>query len=194
MVDAGGLRTCGIADTGDTYCWGEDFGADLVRITGSVRFTSLTLGGQHACGLTADGQAFCFGGNTEGQLGDGTFVSSTLTGPPVPVQTDLRFIAISAGEFHTCAVTADGEAWCWGRDDLGQLGDGDPRPGEAPDPAKKPLPSMVRPDNTFIRFSSISSGRFISCATTPKARAFCWGFGTGSASQTFSTHPVELGS
>jgi len=194
MVDAGGLRTCGIADTGDTYCWGETFGADLTRVVGPVRFASITLGGQHACGLTSEGEAFCFGSNTEGQLGDNTFVSSPLMGPPVPVQTDRRFVAISAGEFHTCAVTADGEAWCWGRDDLGQLGDGDPRPGEGQDPPKKPFPTKVRTQNTFIRFESISSGRFISCATTPNGRAFCWGFGTGSASKTFSTSAVELGS
>jgi len=193
-VDAGGLHTCGIADTGDTYCWGADYGANLVRIDGSVRFVSLTLGGQHACGLTSAGEAFCFGSNTEGQLGDGTFVSSPLTGPPVPVQTDLRFVGLSAGEFHTCGVTAEGAAWCWGRDDLGQLGDGDPPPGAAPDPSRKPLPTKVLTQNTFMRFATISSGRFISCSTTPDRRAFCWGFGTGSASKAFSTRPVELGS
>ncbi|MFV1987120.1 MAG: RCC1 domain-containing protein [Gemmatimonadota bacterium] len=191
-VDAGGLRTCAIETSGDTYCWGEAFGTALVNVSGPIEFASITLGGVHACGLTAAGEAFCFGSNTEGQLGNGTFLSTAVEGPPVPVDTEERFVAISAGEFHTCAVTAEGAAWCWGRDDLGQLGDGDPRSGS--DTARKPSPTLVLTENTFIDFLTISAGRFLSCATTADGRGFCWGFGTGSATTPFSTSPVEIGS
>lgn len=190
-VDAGGLRTCGIEISGDTWCWGDGIGPDPVRVDGSVPFVTLTVGGTHACGLTAEGRAFCFGPNPEGQLGDGTFEGISITGPPVAVQTEERFTALSAGETHTCGVTAEGEAWCWGRDDHGQLGDGDP-PGEV-DVVKKAAPTRVTPTNSFLRFASITAGRFNSCATTADGRGLCWGRGTGNPDRSTSSEPVQIG-
>ena len=190
-VDAGGLRTCGIEVSGDTYCWGDGIGPDPVRVEGSVAFVELSVGGAHACGLTVEGEAFCFGRNSEGQLGDGTFQDTPVTGPPVAVLTGVRFTGISAGENHTCAVTAAGEAWCWGRDDHGQLGDGDPPGGF--DAIRKPAPTPVTRQNSFVRFGSITAGRFNSCATTPDGRGLCWGRGTGNQSRPTASIPVEIG-
>jgi alpha-tubulin suppressor-like RCC1 family protein len=33
-------------------------------------------------------------------------------------------MALTAGENHACAQTADGCIWCWGNDESGQLGAG----------------------------------------------------------------------
>ena len=192
-VDAGGLRTCAVETAGDAFCWGRGLPTGLVQVPGAIEFASLSVGSDHACGLTVDGQAFCFGSNSEGQLGDGTRTSTAIEGPPVPVDTELRFKAISAGEFHTCALTLDGEAWCWGRDSLGQLGDGDPPGGT--DPPRKTSPTRVTPPNAqFTEFITISAGLDASCAATVEGVGMCWGFGTGSGSRSFSTTPVVIGS
>jgi alpha-tubulin suppressor-like RCC1 family protein len=56
-----------------------------------------------------------------GQLGDGTTTDRTS---PVPVLGGLTFARVSAGNGHTCGVTTDGVAYCWGNNNYGQLGNG----------------------------------------------------------------------
>ncbi|MEO8200903.1 MAG: hypothetical protein ABI679_10315, partial [Gemmatimonadota bacterium] len=55
-----------------------------------------------------------------GQLGDGTRGNRARPGR---VQGDGPFISISAGGAHTCAATST-QAFCWGENAKGQLGDG----------------------------------------------------------------------
>jgi len=192
QVEAGGLRTCALDPAGAAHCWGQGFSAGIQPIAGGVVFDQISVGDEHVCGLAPDGEAWCFGQNFDGQLGDGGFVETALGGPPVRVDTDLRFSVISAGHSHTCAVTTGGLAYCWGRDTFGQLGDGDPLNGT--DPTEKPLPTPVIVPNTFIRFRSVSAGELTSCGADQNGKGYCWGFGTGNASANSSTKAVELGS
>ena len=65
----------------------------------------------HACALKSDGTAHCWGGNSSGQLGNGSITNS---GIPVLVSELTNAISISAGGNHTCALTTAGVARCWG--------------------------------------------------------------------------------
>ena len=61
------------------------------------------------------------------------------------------FVQISAGEYHNCALTPDGELQCWGFNEVGQA-------------ANRPGPYM-----------QVASGWYHTCALTLNGQAECWG-------------------
>ena len=99
---------------------------------------------------------------------DNSCVSAPVVVPGVPA-----FASLSASSSHSCAMTSTGEAWCWGDNSLGQLGDGTDQPRGAP----------VRVTGG-VRFSSISAGSGFTCALAVDGTALCWGSGaTGQLGQ-----------
>jgi alpha-tubulin suppressor-like RCC1 family protein len=92
---------------------------------------------------------------------------------PVTVSGSRQYARISAGFFHSCAVTTSGEAWCWGSNEYRQLGT-----SSAP-----PLCESFSCSRTPLRvagalaWSDIAAGVTSTCALTTAGRAYCWGGG-----------------
>ena len=184
-VTAGASFVCGETANDLAYCWGANQSGQLgigttattvlkpVPVSGGRRFSQLSAGRFHACGITPTNVAFCWGENSGGQLGLGT-----KTGPetcsegacstkPVKVAGGLRFRQINGGTDHTCAVTHENVAYCWGQNERGRLGNGTYSQSSL-------TPSKVRGG---IRFRTVSAGGFSTCGITPDDRAYCWGYG-----------------
>lgn len=83
-ISGGFGQTCGETTDSRVYCWGDN-GAGQVgsgtiggtRLTpslvvGGLLFSQANGGAGHTCALTSAGVAYCWGGNSNGQLGDGT--------------------------------------------------------------------------------------------------------------------------
>ena len=132
-ISSGAEHTCALTADGQAYCWGHGIAGQLgtgrlqdelrpAPVAGSNRFSALSAGGQHTCALTADGAAYCWGSNYDGQLGNGT--ASGIEASPVRTAGTLSFVQISAGGRHTCALTSQGGAHCWGFGGVGELGTG----------------------------------------------------------------------
>ncbi len=88
--------------------------------------TRVVAGGSHGFALCADGTLAAWGGNTYGQLGDGSNTQRLL-----PVLVDRSGVLagksiamIAAGQLHTVALCSDGTLAAWGYNSSGQLGDG----------------------------------------------------------------------
>jgi alpha-tubulin suppressor-like RCC1 family protein len=114
--------------------------------------------------------AYCWGSNADGQLGNGTLVSSPL---PVLVQGGLQFAQIDAGGTHTCGLLTTGEAYCWGRNSSGQLGVPTTTPACTVTGAIcSTLPLAVE---TTLTFQTISAGGSHTCAIATAGTSHCWG-------------------
>jgi alpha-tubulin suppressor-like RCC1 family protein len=175
-ITAGNSFTCGLTSAGATYCWGYNGWGQLGDNTttqrntpvavqqGGVAFTSITAGLDHTCGLTGAGAAWCWGRNEYGRLGDNS-VTRRLT--PVAVQQGgVTFASISAGYAHTCGLTGAGQAYCWGLNYYGQLGDNTT--------TDRWTPVLVQ--QAAVTFASIFASSSHTCGLTGAGAAWCWGF------------------
>jgi alpha-tubulin suppressor-like RCC1 family protein len=174
-VTAGNFHTCALTDTGGVLCWGENLSGQLGDGTRTERLSpvgvhglsggaiAIAAGSGHTCALTTAGGVKCWGGNSVGQLGDGT-TTDRLT--PVNVKgLTSGVIAIAAGEAHTCALTGAGGVKCWGFNEFGQLGNGTT--------TDQPTPARVMGLTSGV--IAISAGLEHTCALAKAGGVECWG-------------------
>jgi alpha-tubulin suppressor-like RCC1 family protein len=129
-------QTCAVLRAaGAVWCWGSNGHGEVgdgtvtqrrmpVSASGLAGAVSVAAGVYHSCALMSDGTVQCWGFNQDGELGDGTFGNNRTT--PAPVLGISTAVAISAGDYHTCALLADGSVACWGGSGAGEAGRGPP--------------------------------------------------------------------
>jgi len=196
-IAAGRAHTCAILDTGDVRCWGFGFDGRLgygdtasigdtetPAAAGPVKLglgrtaTALALGDSHTCALLDDGTVRCWGFAGFGALGYGstaTFSSTQTPDTAGPVQLGGTAVAITAGNFHTCALLADGTVRCWGFGGDGELGYGNRfNVGDDEVPAIVG-PVDLGPGRTAV---AIDAGGDFTCALLDNGTVRCWGDGS----------------
>ena len=135
-------------------------------------------GSSHTCGLDEQGRAHCWGSNANGQLGT-TSVLEQCPLPcgitPRPVAGDLIFRTLAAGRGHTCGITNGGKAYCWGLNDLGQIGTTASGESCVDGPCFR-TPTAVQTQRSF---TTVTAAFNHSCALEESGSVFCWGFQAG---------------
>jgi alpha-tubulin suppressor-like RCC1 family protein len=174
-VSAGDSHTCALVSGGGVKCWGSNWAGQLgdgttgdksapvevVGLGGSV--VAVSAGGDFTCALLSTGAVQCWGGNSEGQLGDGT---STDSHSPVTVSGNLEPIsAIESGDFHACALSQGGGLYCWGNNTGSQLGNGTF--------VNSPFPVAVSGLNSGVLAVRASAAH--TCAIAIGGTLKCWG-------------------
>ena len=191
FIGSGANHSCGI-ESGVLHCWGKgtdyklgsgntsDSSAPVQVVPGggllnSGDVTAMTGGEKHTCVIEA-GKLFCWGGNSAGQIGNGTATSASA-----PIAVSVSDVAGfdndgAAGDAvtsvtssaslgtHTCAIEG-GVVYCWGENMNGQLGLGQLQ-GPAP---KKPTKVFVvsAPGAPTISVSAGQSGTLNVSVTKP---------------------------
>ena len=160
-VHASQSYACGLTTDGRGWCWGSG-GARLGTGAGGETSTpqpiagftwkQLAPGSRHACGITTGDEIYCWGSNGYGQLG--TDIGTNGSTRPVRAAGTLRGAEVSAANIatgsaaFTCAIAADRlTTYCWGKNDVGQLGNGTTTGADASNTTptivvgQKPLPA-----------------------------------------------------
>jgi alpha-tubulin suppressor-like RCC1 family protein len=185
------------------YCWGANGFGQLglgdynnthhtPQLVGLVNVVQIALGLEHMCAATNDGSLHCWGANFDGQIGIGTSGSYETTPKPVTSLTGVTKVA--AGTHFSCAYGKVGTVqgvYCWGKNDVGQLGTGEAGVGYN---SVSPIKVIGLP---AAGVESLSAGDAHACAIFDNGEVYCWGaneqmqLGTGSTNA-FEHTPAKL--
>jgi alpha-tubulin suppressor-like RCC1 family protein len=196
-LDASGVSgqtSCALKRDGTVACWGAVFGipeqasehATPVVLPEIAGATQIGIGNAFGCALLDDGGVSCWGYNFLGQLGDPALgTDAAVLANRVPGLESVARIAVS-GE-HVCAALTSGELYCWGRGDVGQLGDGytGPLEGKHPHFSATPLPVALPGPVTALAASEQAT-----CAHVAD-QVLCWG-AVGTQDGTVTTVPIAI--
>lgn len=136
QVAMGYNHACAITQTGSVSCWGDNNNGQLgdgtqtqrlqaTAVVGlSAKVTQLALSYNSSCALLETGDIQCWGSNTQGELGVGQAVVpvQSLSPKTLILGSSLKAKKIVAGNHHLCAISQNDALFCWGANDLGQLG------------------------------------------------------------------------
>lgn len=138
-IETGAFHTCAATDDGEVYCWGDnsrgnvgsDFAAPYVStptlvplpVGDGTSLIRLSASATHTCAVVNE-RLYCWGSDQFGQLGTGTARPDQYGPSEVAVfPSEIRFKGVAVGDAFTCALTSDSDVYCFGHNDLGQLGD-----------------------------------------------------------------------
>lgn len=197
-LSANRTHTCGLSTEGQVYCWGSNGAGQLgdgtqengnlpvpVSLPGPA--VDVDAGSWHTCALLADHTAYCWGSNSGGSLGIG--VGGGFRTYPVRVQGNLEWASIDAGYQHTCGLTTEGKAYCWGPNVYAENGDGTRD-------VESWTPNPVLGDHTFSTLvAGGASCHGQTCGLTVEGEVLCWGKNYQQyfpSSERFITTPTPL--
>ncbi len=211
---AGGLQfTCAIERDASVWCWGRNDKGLLGHEPGTlgdhtcastldggepssvcnevphkvegVSAVEIATGVYHSCALDGDGGVSCWGNNQYGGLGTRDIPDASATPHTISGIPRMSHIAIGLSA-HSCAIAAnDGEVWCWGPNDYGELGHPTSLDHDLNGTASfVPLPVVTTDEHDastpLTGVTSVKPAYIYTCALT-SGDVLCWGsndFGT----------------
>jgi alpha-tubulin suppressor-like RCC1 family protein len=195
-ISAGLSHSLGTRADGSAWAWGLNTFGRLGDLTVTARispvsvvggfsdWTGVSAGSYHSLGTRADGTVWAWGNNAFGRLGD---LTVTDRSSPVSVVGGFSdWTGVSAGFNHSLGTRADGSAWAWGSNTLGQLGDLTVTSRRSP----------VSVVGGFADWTGVSAGRYHSLGTRANGSAWAWGYNgqgrLGDGTATGRSSPVSV--
>ena len=204
-IAAGTYNGCAILENESMVCWGDNEYGQLgdgtttgsvvpvyVNVAANETPVEVTVGQVTACALMESGNIYCWGSGYYGKMGNGEpwnddYVNTEMRQVLLPEGQGGQTVSISGG--HICTILDNGDVYCWGRGNQGQLGYGGTSNRNIP--AKVNLPGQ----RSAI---AISTGTFMTCAITTDGMGYCggvivvWQLGNGTTYSRWTTPAVFL--
>jgi alpha-tubulin suppressor-like RCC1 family protein len=155
----------------------------VIGVLNGLKIKNVVKGLNHTCALASDQNVYCWGGNSTGQLGNGTSIDSNI-----PVAIDKSGVlknklikAVFANHNSTCVIANDDKAYCWGY----LTGDGTSIARTSPVAIKT---GVILADK---KIRNISMGSFSVCVIADDLAGYCWGDMPGNGTVS-SSSPVAI--
>jgi len=166
-----------------------DASADAPVADGSVQYCrarAIAAGYVHACAVVGPTKGVaCWGDNRNEQSGADLDAGALRTTPGLVANLD-HVEQLALGQNHSCALKTDGTVWCWGANDVGELGNA------SASPKLQSTPTKVF---GIANATQISAGYYHTCARLSDGTVKCWGGNTsaqlGDKSTVSSFSPVS---
>ena len=182
-LSAGFEHTCALLDNGNVSCWGNGLKGQIgngvalnqlvpsqpLSFPGNQKVVALSAGHSHTCAILDDGKVACWGAGSNGQLGNGGTLDSSVPLMTNSLGDNRTAKSITLGHHHTCAVLDNGSTMCWGGGSKGQLGNG----GTAN--ALSPMTIASMP--IAVQAVALVAGDEHTCALLAQGSVACWGSG-----------------
>lgn len=185
------FSACALDDTGQAWCWGNNWQGNLGDGTTAQRaqpvamqapaFTGLDVTASSTCGVTFDGELYCAGSYPR-YVADcqGCIVTDSV---PARVATAFEVEQVAAGGDFLCAIAAGGTVHCWGQAFQGQLG--------------RRVDATTTDVDLPAAAVAIGASTSHVCAMLSNRENWCWGsgwigqLGTGRRAEIADPAPVE---
>jgi alpha-tubulin suppressor-like RCC1 family protein len=123
----------------------------------------VSAGAFHTCAINTGKSLYCWGFNGNGQVGDGTIGIERPS--PTKVGSSGVWASVSAGGYHTCAISTGKSLYCWGFNFHGQVGDGNA-------PTDRLTPRKIGSSGVW---AGVAAGGAHTCAISTGNSLYCWG-------------------
>lgn len=174
----------GIVSTSRLWVWGQNQGSNYPHLfwgafTPNTIIRQVSCGAVHTVALSEEGLVQAWGYNEYGQLGRGITCEGLQGARVINAYSKffneapelVKITQVSCGEYHTAAISENGEVYTWGLGNMGQLGHCSLQYGD-----KELVPRrVVALDGISIK--DIACGGVHTCALTSKGALYAWGGG-----------------
>jgi len=198
-ISAGYYHSLAVKSNGTLWAWGTALGLgtissrepNLAQIGIETNWLDVSAGKDYSLAIKSDGTLWAWGVNGDGQLGINDTVRDQDT--PRQVGSGTTWIQVDAARYHTLALKSDGTLWAWGKNDKGQLGN-----GQSGKDNKQISPIQI---GTSINWAQVSSGHSVgyahSLALKTDGTLWAWGAGglysLGTGDNNDQLAPIQVG-